>query len=251
MLVTASAARPHSPTPMTHPVARWLLGLLAFTLLWDASGADLPVMRWLGTASGFPLRDAWLLEHVLHDAWRQLFVGFYGLMAVWALWPSRWNSSRLAAMNLPRRERVALVLLVTLSLLAVNLVKNASQTSCPWDLQMFGGSARYVSHWRLWAGSDGGTGRCFPGGHASSAFAFLGWCLPWLVPPAGTHRAAATGQRWLIGLLLAGLIAGAVQTVRGAHYPSHTLWTLLICAGVSWAVWHLALPRLAQNSPTV
>ncbi len=246
MLPTASATLPLSPARTAQPVVRWLLGLLVVTLLWDLSGTDLPVMRWLGSASGFPLRDRWFLEHLLHDAWRQLFVGLYLLMWVWASWPTRWNLALLDAVVLPRRERLTLALLVALSLLVVNLVKNASQTSCPWDLEIFGGTARYVSHWSLWQGSDGGSGRCFPGGHASSAFAFLGLCLPWLIPPQGTGRAPGAGHRWLTGLLLAGLTAGAVQTVRGAHYPSHTLWTLLICGAVSWAGWRLALPRLSQ-----
>ena len=234
------------PAQTRQPIARWLGALLAVTLLWDLVGADLPVMRWLGTAGGFPLRDQWFLTEVLHDAWRRLFVDLYLLMFVWALWPARWNLARLAPLAMPRRERLTLVLLVALSLLAVNLVKNASQTSCPWDLEMFGGTARYVSHWSLWQGSDGGGGRCFPGGHASSGFAFLGLCLPWLMPPPGTGRAPDAGRWWLAALLLAGLTAGAVQTVRGAHYPSHTLWTLLICGGVSWIGWRLALPRLAR-----
>lgn len=242
----ASATLPAEPVRTVPPIAGWLGALLALTLLWDLAGADLPVMRWLGTAGGFPLRDQWFLAQVLHDAWRQLFVNLYLLMIVWALWPARWNLPRLAAMALPRRERFTLLLLVALSLLAVNLVKNTSQTSCPWDLQMFGGSARYVSHWSLWQSSDGGSGRCFPGGHASSAFAFLGLCLPWLLPPSGTGRAPDAGRRWLAALLLAGLTAGAVQTVRGAHYPSHTLWTLLICGAVSWIGWRLALPKLAS-----
>ena len=242
----ASATLPAEPSRTVQPIAGWLGALLALTLLWDLAGADLPVMRWLGTTGGFPLRDQWFLAQVLHDAWRQLFVDLYLLMFVWALWPARWNLARLAAMALPRRERLTLLLLVALSLLAVNLVKNTSQTSCPWDLQLFGGSARYVSHWSLWQGSDGGSGRCFPGGHASSAFAFLGLCLPWLLPPPGTGRAPDAGWRWLAALLLAGLTAGAVQTVRGAHYPSHTLWTLLICGAVSWIGWRLALPKLAS-----
>lgn len=246
MLPTASATLPAGPAQTPQPIVRWLGALLALTLLWDVSGADLPVMRWLGTASGFPLRNAWFLVQVMHEAWRQLFLGLYLLMFVWALWPARWNLSRLAPMALPRRERFTLVLLVALSLLAVNLVKTASQTSCPWDLEIFGGTARYVSHWSLWQGSDGGGGRCFPGGHASSALAFLGMGLPWLIPPQGTSRSPHIGQRWLLALLLAGLTAGAVQTVRGAHYPSHTLWTLLICGAVSWVGWRLALPRLAR-----
>jgi membrane-associated PAP2 superfamily phosphatase len=247
MPLTAPAKPLDSPARTAPPVARWLLLLLAFTLLWDLSGADLSVMQRLGTASGFALQNQWFLKQVMHGAWRQAFVGLYGLMAIWALWPSRWSLSRLTPLLLPRRERLTLLLLVALSLLAVNLLKTSSHTSCPWDLQMFGGSARYVSHWSLWQGSDGGSGRCFPGGHASSGFAFLGLCLPWLLPPPGTRRAPAAGWWWLTALLLAGLIAGTVQTLRGAHYPSHTLWTLLICGAVSWAGWRLASPRLAQT----
>ena len=39
--------------------------------------------------------------------------------------------------------------------------------------------------------------------------------------------------------IAAGLLCGAVQTLRGAHPPSHTLWTLLICGGVALAGWSL------------
>jgi membrane-associated PAP2 superfamily phosphatase len=208
---------------------------------------DLPVMLQIGSSSGFPLRNQVLLVGVFHEGWRQFFAAFFVAMVVWAAWPARWNRPHLSAMNLPRRERWALVLLVLLSLLAVNLVKINSLTSCPWDLQLFGGSARYVSHWALGQG-DGGSGRCFPGGHASSAFAFLGLCLPWLAPAPDTQRAPAAGLRWLGFLLLAGLTAGAVQTLRGAHFPSHTLWTLLICGSVSWIGWRLAMPGLSQRA---
>jgi len=236
----------NEPTVWHHPVKRWLGIVLLVTLAWDASGLDLPVMWQIGTSSGFPLRHhAWLVG-VFHEGWRQFFAAFFVSMVVWALWPARWNLPRLAAMNLPRRERWTLILLVLLSLLAVNLVKINSQTSCPWDLQQFGGTARYLSHWAL-GQSDGGSGRCFPGGHASSAFAFVGLCLPWLAPPPHTARAPAAGLRWLTFLLLAGLTAGTAQTLRGAHFPSHTLWTLLICGSVSWIGWQLALPRLAQR----
>lgn len=229
-----------------HPVTRWLIMLLLVTLAWDASGGDLPLMQWIGSPSGFSLRNQWLLVQVFHEAWRQFFAGLLLLMVVWAIWPVRWNQQRLAAMDLPRRERWTVILLVMLSLLAVNLVKHNSLTSCPWDLQAFGGGARYVSHWTL-GQADGGSGRCFPGGHASSAFAFLGLCLPWLSPPRTAHRKPDAGLRWLAFLVLAGLTAGATQTLRGAHFPSHTLWTLLICGSVSWAGWLAARPWMAKT----
>ncbi len=241
-----SAAATSSAAPLLPmapaPLVRWWLIALGLTLLWDWAGADLAVMQLIGGPRGFALRDQWLLSRVLHDAVRQIAVLFYLLIWAWAAWPARWQRGPLALWTLPRRERLTVALLVTLSLLAVNLIKNAAQTSCPWDLQAFGGPAHYVSHWSF-GQADGGSGRCFPGGHASSAYAFLGLCLPWLMPPAGRVRDPATGWRWLGFFMLAGLVAGAVQTVRGAHYPSHTLWTLVICAGVSLAGWRIAQRR--------
>lgn len=229
------------------PVIAWLwLGALLLTGLWDIGGLDLAVMRLIGTPTGFPLQHTWVLERVLHEGVRQAATGLFLLTGVWALWPARWNHERLSVLALPRRERWAVLVLVTLSLVAVNLIKNASRTSCPWDLQVFGGPAVYVSHW-TWGLADGGTGRCFPGGHASSAFAFFGLGLPWLMPPAGTDRDRSIGLGWLAAVLLAGVVAGVVQTVRGAHYPSHTLWTLVICGGVSLALWRMGLSRLAAK----
>src|SRR5690606_907747 len=55
--------------------------------------------------------------------------------------------------------------------------------------------------------------------------------------------------RWLGAALAIGLLASVVQTLRGAHYPSHSLWTLLICASVSLAGWHWAQPRAAAAAP--
>jgi len=51
---------------------------------------------------------------------------------------------------------------------------------------------------------------------------------------------------WLASALAVGLLAGVVQTLRGAHPPSHTAWTLLICGGVSLAGWALARRWLAS-----
>lgn len=238
-----TAIAPTRPTaaPVAAPVPLWRAWwwLLGLTLLWDWGGADLAVMQAIGSHDGFALRNQWLLSRVLHDAVRQAAVLFYVLVWLWAAWPARRTFGPAALWRLPRRERLTVALLVTLSLLAVNLIKNASQTSCPWDLNAFGGPAHYVSHWTLGV-RDGGSGRCFPGGHASSAYAFLALCLPWLMPPAGRPRERAPGWRWLGFLMFAGLVAGAVQTVRGAHYPSHTLWTLVICAGVSLTGWRVA-----------
>jgi membrane-associated PAP2 superfamily phosphatase len=78
----------------------------------------------------------------------------------------------------------------------------------------------------------------------SSAFAFLGLAVPWLASDSASQR--KIGLRILFTVLLAGLLLGLTQTLRGAHYPSHTLWTGFICWTVVLAN-HLLFGWLAQR----
>jgi membrane-associated PAP2 superfamily phosphatase len=206
---------------LLHPWRVATLLLLGCLVAWDASGLDLSVMASLGNAAGFPLREQWWLETVLHNAARQL-----ALLAFVGLWVMVWRPVGVFRAY-QRSERLEMAVGVTMALLAISGLKHFSLTSCPWDLQSFGGLAAYVSHWH-WGVKDGGSGGCFPGGHASSAFAFVALVLPGLSrgPGSAQHRLA---RRLLVGVVLAGLVLGGVQTLRGAHYPSHTLWTGWIC----------------------
>ena len=78
---------------------------------------------------------------------------------------------------------------------------------------------------RLPGVSDGGPGRCFPSGHASAGFAFLS--------VAAAIRTQALQRRVLITVLLFGVLCGMAQLLRGAHYPSHVLWTAWLCGVVA------------------
>lgn len=226
---TNSTRQPHQWVPNRFwPASRglWLwLASFGLTVVWDASGADLSVMRWLGDAQGFALRDHWWLSTIGHDGAKRLAVlVFVGI--VWMVFRPMgiWR-------QMPRTQRLEIVVGITLSLLVVTAIKRFSMTSCPWELEAFGGIASHVSHW-AWGVTDGGSGHCFPGGHASSALAFLALSLPWLASTEHHHR--RTGQKLMVAILVLGLVLGAIQTLRGAHYPSHTAWTALICAAVAW-----------------
>lgn len=192
--------------------------LLALLLAWDLSGWDLAVIRTVGTPAGFALRDAWIPRELLHEGGRLL--GWTVMLAL--LVNIRWP---LAPIAVPaRRERVRAVLLTLVCLLVIPTLKRVSLTSCPWDLAEFGGAAQalHVSHWRLGV-PDGGPGRCFPSGHATAAFAFLsGYFML-----RGPRPQAARG--WLAGVLVVGALFGWAQMARGAHYPSHTLWSAWLC----------------------
>lgn len=219
-------------TALIRQPTQWIvLGVLClslFTLAWDASGLDLLVMHEFADTSGFIWRHHPVFQTVLHDWAKNVAWGVYVLTIMLTVWPAG------PLKRLTVRQRFEAVTGVLLALMAISVFKNLSHTSCPWDLHRFGGVAQYVSHWS-WADLDGGPGRCFPGGHASGGFAFIALAWPWfsLQQPVDWQRGL-----WVVFFSLAvGSLFGAVQTVRGAHYPSHTLWTLLICVCVTWA-WH-------------
>jgi len=118
------------------------------------------------------------------------------------------------------------------ALVVVVVLKGISRTSCPWDLEVFGGAARYLSHW-AWGQLDGGPGGCFPAGHASTGFAFVAAHF-WLKP---THPSLA--RRWMWVALATGALLGISQQMRGAHFMSHTLWTVWLCWSLGAVLWHL------------
>ena len=198
-------------------------GLLLCLLIWDASGLDLPLARWAGSAQGFAWRNSPALMLWLHEVPRALGIVLLVLMLLGIFWP-------LGFLNrLARHERVQLALSILAAVAISTLVKRLSNTSCPWELAEFGGVARYVSHWS-WGMSDGGPGHCFPAGHASAAFGFAaGWFV---------LRRAAPGLAapWVMAALVIGLVLGFAQQLRGAHYLSHTLWTAWICWSVGLVV---------------
>lgn len=188
---------------------------LAALAAWDLTGLDRTLAHSVGAASGFPLKDNWVLRQVMHTGARYLSWAIMLLLALSIWWPVR------SLRQLTPQARVQLVVTPLVAALTISILKATSATSCPWDLTEFGGVAHYLSHWTR--GPDGGPGRCFPAGHASAGFAFIGGYL--VFRPV----APALARRWLVASLVAGLALGLAQQWRGAHFMSHTLWTGWIC----------------------
>ncbi len=214
--------QPMQHTPTLRTCWTWTLALGLAIVAWDASGLDLPIAQWFGTPEGFSLRDNFWLSTVLHEGARKA-----GWMVLLALAVVLWRPvGPFGGLHrLSRGERWGLWLSIVAAILAVSLIKGMSHTSCPWDLQAFGGTLPLVSHWDFGL-RDGGGGHCFPAGHASTGFAFMAGGF-WLWP----HQRIAARYWWTLSGL-SGLVLGLVQQVRGAHFTSHTLWTAWIC----WSV---------------
>ncbi len=117
-------------------------------------------------------------------------------------------------------------LLLALSLALVpalaGMGKIVTDIYCPRELMEFGGEQAYqrVLEWRLPVNEAAEGGRCFPAGYASGGFALI--MLYFAVPSAR--------WRW-VGLatgLTAGWLMGGYQMLRGEHFLSHTVTTMLL-----------------------
>ena len=212
------AARSWIADPVLRQGLSALVMAVLFAVLWDASGWDMAAARLFGSPTGFALQNNGLMTHVMHDGVRRTSWGVVIVLAVGVVWPLSFMR------RIDLLGRLQLITSILVALAAVSVVKHESVTSCPWDLQAFGGVARHVSHWAIGV-TDGGPGNCFPAGHASAGFAYLcGWF-------AFRRQAPGVARVWLVIALVAGFTFGISQQIRGAHFMSHTLWT----GCISWA----------------
>ncbi|MFZ2389751.1 MAG: phosphatidic acid phosphatase, partial [Polaromonas sp.] len=131
-----------TPPPLQRPQRLLLLWTaLSFLLLmaWDYSGLDLWMAQRFGSATGFRLESHWLWRNVLHDDIRLWPWALELALLVAIFWPFA------TLKKLPMARRAQLALTTLAALLVVSTIKLHSSTSCPWDLQQFGGVATYVS----------------------------------------------------------------------------------------------------------
>ena len=178
----------------------------------------------------FPLKGTWFAATFMHVWVKQLLLVGGALTVAAALVDRVRPWRRLGGLGRWRlRLSAAGVVLVPL---AIGTWKARSALHCPWDLSRYGGSAPYL---RLLDAVPVGwsNGACFPAGHASSALWLAAFCVWWL--PQSPRKAAAV----FAGGLAAGFALGWVQQLRGAHFLSHTLWSLWTACAVLWALYAL------------
>ncbi|AOS44132.1 PAP2 superfamily protein [Lacunisphaera limnophila] len=137
-----------------------------------------------------------------------------GLLLGPVRWRDRWGFGR-------RELGVAVLTLVTLPVLA-SVGKGTTNTFTPAEIRRYGGDVPYVKVFEAYPADDrpAKRGRAFPAGHASGGFALIGLAV------LGRTRAW-----WWGGIALswaAGWWMGGYQILKGAHYLSHTVTTMLL-----------------------
>jgi membrane-associated PAP2 superfamily phosphatase len=128
---------------------------------------------------------------------------------------SNWTMARQAA-------HAQLIVSLILSLAGVALLKKLIPMDCPWDLQQFGGSQTFTGLFSSWP-ANRAPNACFPAGHASIGYAWLGlyfFCLQ-LYP--------TLARMALVCSITLGVSLGLVQQLRGAHFMSHDIATAAWC----------------------
>lgn len=229
-----------TPRLLNGQAATWTIALLC---------ASAPLIYWLGACTGvdlwladamfdhargvFPWRHAWLAEifnhRILKAALTAAAVALIGAALVDAVRPLR-------RLGMAGRLRLRVIALSAACVpLAISLLKQHSSSHCPWDLARYGGDAPYL---RIFEALPPGVspGHCLPAGHASSALWLVALAVLWL--PASPRKALLAG-----GAALAfGLGVGWLQQLRGAHFLTHTLWSMWIACAIV-----LALVLLVQG----
>jgi len=201
----------------------WALIAAAVLILWIGYATDIDLAladAMFDRASGvFPWQHAWLAERFNHELLKtalQLLAFFVVTVAVWDVCKPRrsWTVARRTGVRV-------LALSAVLVPTVISLLKRVSDSHCPWDLQRYGGSEPYVRLLDLMpAGLP--AGHCMPAGHASSALWLLAVAVFWL--PSRPRMATAIGA----AMLVFGFAVGWMQQLRGAHFLTHTLWSVWI-----------------------
>lgn len=194
--------------------------LLMLTLtVFESTSLDLLVQdRLYDPVRGWSInRNAPLPKLIFYDG-PKIGIGVIGAFLVLCL---AVPASKAARLPLSRKEAAFLLVCLGVVPFTAGVLKDTTGVFGPWKIARYGGEQPYrnllesIPHV---AGQERGRG--FPAAHCSGAFALMGLYF------VGKGRSARR-----LGLacgLVAGWIVGVYQILKGAHYLSHTIVTMLL-----------------------
>lgn len=191
------------------------------------------------TTQTFVWKNTWFAKDFMHNDIKKIITAFGGawlcITCLDVLYPLR-NIDNLIRLRL-RLVAIAAVLVPLL----ITILKRMSALHCPWDVQRYGGNAPYL---RLLDTVPQGVnaGHCFPAGHASTGLWLAALCVFWL-----PHRPKIARLVFLTGLSV-GFLLGWVQQMRGAHFLSHTLWSMWLASLVIVLLIKINQTKLEQHA---
>lgn len=214
-----------------------LLGFMVLVYPHTDVDASLIAPFYDGSHLTFPLKNNWFIETVMHLWLKYLVIAislvflalfFLGFVKNKAVWIKKHQRAFIWTF-------VSMVACTTI----ISILKHMSNHSCPWDLTLYGGVQPHLGLFdALPLGAK--AGHCFPGGHASAGFSLMAIYFGFRDSQPGLAKTA------LFTGLVAGLVMGWGQMMRGAHFMSHNVWTGLIVWLLLLALYLLWPPHTAQ-----
>lgn len=186
---------------------------LAFAFLCHEMKWDIYLTEHFIYDNGFPFKNSFIFEQILHKAAAKLVIVFYLYLLV-----------KIFITKGAQNKKFYLYSFVTgvISLGVVAYFKTLTVINCPWSLEIFGGTGQFVHFWQMFSHAFP-VGNCFPAGHSSGGYSLLGLFF------AGLIVFGRANLKLLIpGIFIGGLL-GLTQQIRGAHFLSHDLMTISLC----------------------
>lgn len=221
-----------------------LAALVGLFLLFELTSLDLWVQDWLYdfTAHAWLVNDKAPLPRLLfYDGPKVLIIALAVTLIVLAAGPARWRA-RLSSFGTRRVDLWVVIATLASAPGLIAISKATTNVFCPREIQRYGGAVPYVKVLEICEPDQrpARRGRCFPAGHASGGFALLSL--------AGLARSRC-GQ--ILGASVGaavGTAMGGYQMLKGAHYLSHTVVTVLAC-WIIFLLWRRVLRATEPSQP--
>ncbi|MBF0296613.1 MAG: phosphatase PAP2 family protein [Magnetococcales bacterium] len=195
--------------------------LLALVLL-VAQTTDIDL--WIQDGFFDPLSRTWLVDKEASTlAWIFYKGPKLAVVAVGVVLSIAWLLSFKKVFFTTYRARIGKLLLALMVVPGViSGTKNVTNVHCPWSLERYGGSVPHVPVFSRYPTDfhSERPGKCFPAGHPSGGFAFM---MLFFIFQQKKHR--------LLGLgfgIASGWVLGIYQMLKGAHFFSHVVVSMLV-----------------------
>ena len=165
----------------------------------------------------WPYTSLYITEDILHIGAKKALMAFAFTNFLLVL------ASFVVPVLKPYRKHLFYILIAALAgPVIVAYLKGHNHICTPWELTMFGGDLPYI---RVFDVVPDGTpiGQGFPGGHSSGGFAYVS------VYFALTAMRSKYRFYGLLIPVLIGIVLSLTQEIRGAHFPSHDMFSFVVC----------------------
>jgi len=206
-----------------------IAALVAVLTLFEFTGIDLAVQdRLFDFESGAWLVDAKdpLGRALFYNGPKYLIIAGAAALLLLVVGPAQWRDMA----RLDRRGLAIAVLTLASVPAIIGFAKARTNVFRPCEIRRYGGDVPYLTSLKRFAEDDrpARKGRGFPAGHPSGGFSLVG--MLWL----------RRGRAWRAGVIALALTVGwwmgSYQMLKGAHYLSHTVVTMVfaVCVALAW-----------------